>query len=56
MAALKKFLETNNEYALILEDDALIPDELTITLLEGELKKSNFPTNLLLSLGGIQMK
>lgn len=56
MAALKKFLETNNEYALILEDDALIPNELTITLLEGELKKSNFPTNLLLSLGGIQMK
>lgn len=56
MAALKAFLETNEEYAFILEDDALIPQDLTLKQLELELKNSNFPNNVLLSLGGIQMK
>ncbi|BCU63778.1 hypothetical protein F941_02841 [Acinetobacter bouvetii DSM 14964 = CIP 107468] len=56
MAALKAFLETTDEYAFILEDDALIPHDLTFGQLEQELKKSSLPNNLLLSLGGIQMK
>ncbi|MEZ2901894.1 glycosyltransferase family 25 protein [Acinetobacter terrestris] len=56
MSALKVFLETDDDYALILEDDALFPQDLTFAQLTNELKNSNFPTNLLLSLGGIQMK
>jgi len=54
--ALESFLKTDDEYALILEDDAILPENLSIKLLEDELKKANLPKNTLFSLGGIQMK
>ena len=56
LEALKSFLATNDNYALIFEDDAIIPKNLTIKVLEEEFLKSQFPSNLLFSLGGIQMK
>ncbi|AYA03767.1 glycosyl transferase [Acinetobacter sp. WCHAc010034] len=56
MAALKAFLETDDDYALILEDDALFPHALTLAQIEAEIEKADFPPNILLSLGGIQMK
>lgn len=53
---LNNFLNTQDEYALIFEDDAIIPPNLTLNLLEDEVKQLNLPLNSLLSLGGIQMK
>jgi len=54
--ALKSFLKTGDEYALLLEDDAILPENLSIKFLEDELKKANLLKNTLFSLGGIQMK
>lgn len=54
--ALKAFLSTDDDYAIIFEDDAIIPKELNLCLLENSLKKINFPNCILFSLGGIQMK
>ena len=54
--ALKSFLETDDEYALIFEDDAVIPNNITQIALESELKESALGKNILLSLSGIQMK
>lgn len=56
LEALKAFLGTNDQYALILEDDAIIPDDITIEKLSTEVKKINNPLNTLFSIGGIQMK
>ena len=56
LEALKSFLATNDNYALIFEDDAIIPSNLSIETLEKELKKIKLPQNTLFSLGGIQMK
>lgn len=56
LKALELFLESENEYALIFEDDAILPDDLTIDKLKQELEKVSLPSNLLFSLGGIQMK
>ncbi len=41
---------------MIFEDDAILPDDLTIDKLKEELEKVALPSNLLFSLGGIQMK
>lgn len=56
LKALEFFLESEDEYALIFEDDAILPDDLTIDKLKEELEKVSLPSNLLFSLGGIQMK
>ena len=56
VSALEFFLKTQDEYALVLEDDAIIPSDLSIETLEKELKKIKLPQNTLFSLGGIQMK
>ncbi|MFW1858325.1 glycosyltransferase family 25 protein [Acinetobacter defluvii] len=56
LSALENFLETDDEYALIFEDDAIIPFSLSLEILEEEIKKLHLPQNILLSLGGIQMK
>lgn len=53
---LNEFLNTEDEYALIFEDDAIIPSNLRLNLLEEAIKQLNLPLNSLLSLGGIQMK
>ena len=54
--ALEDFLKTDEEYILILEDDAILPVDLSLEILEEELKKIKLPKNTLFSLGGIQMK
>ena len=54
--ALKSFLATDDRYALIFEDDAIIPKNMTINKLESALDKMVWTENTLLSLGGIQMK
>lgn len=54
--ALENFLKTDEEYILILEDDAILPVDLSLEILEEELKKIKLPKNTLFSLGGIQMK
>ncbi|WP_140383382.1 glycosyltransferase family 25 protein, partial [Acinetobacter pittii] len=56
LKALELFLESEDKYALIFEDDAILPDDLTINKLKQELEKVSLPSNLLFSLGGIQMK
>ncbi|MFX8626277.1 glycosyltransferase family 25 protein [Acinetobacter baumannii] len=56
LSALENFLETNEELALIFEDDAILSSELNFKDLEKELKNFNLPKNILFSLGGIQMK
>lgn len=54
--ALKEFLKTEDEYGLIIEDDAIFPDNLTIDRLENELIQLKLPKNTLFSIGGILMK
>lgn len=56
LTALKSFLATDDEFALIFEDDAILPKQLTLKGLEEEIKNFNLPKNVLFSLGGIQMK
>ncbi|MCA4790177.1 glycosyltransferase family 25 protein [Acinetobacter towneri] len=56
LAALKRFLETSDEFALILEDDAILKNDLSYQMLSDGLSKIDLPKNLLLSIGGIQMK
>ena len=56
LAALKRFLETSDEFALILEDDAILKNNLSYQMLSDGLSKIDLPKNLLLSIGGIQMK
>lgn len=54
--ALKQFLETADTHAVIFEDDAIIPETLTLDQLQQEIKCLSFDPNLLLSIGGIGMK
>ena len=56
LEALKSFLETDDQYALIFEDDAIIPENITLEKLEYEVQTIAWTENTLLSLGGIQMK
>lgn len=56
LAALKRFLETSDEFALILEDDAILKNDLSYQMLSDGLSKIDLPKNLLLSISGIQMK
>lgn len=56
LEALKSFLETSEQYALIFEDDAIIPESMTLEKIEAEIKATFWVENTLLSLGGIQMK
>lgn len=54
--ALKAFLHSDDEFALVLEDDAILPDDFDTALLEQELKQVQLAPQFLFSLGGIQMK
>lgn len=56
LEALKAFLGTNDQYALILEDDAIIPDYVIFENLKNEIERLKFNDAFLFSLGGIQMK
>ena len=56
LQALKEFLESDDSYAFILEDDAILPEDLTIDMLQQEFSRIKLPPKTLLSLGGIQMK
>ncbi|NWK74974.1 glycosyltransferase family 25 protein [Acinetobacter sp. SwsAc6] len=56
LEALKVFLQSDDEFALILEDDAILPDDFDVVLLEQELKQANLAPQFLFSIGGIQMK
>jgi len=56
ISALESFLATSDEYALIFEDDAVIPIDLDLPRIEEGIKNYNLPKNIMLSLGGIQMK
>ena len=56
LEALKEFLKTDDEYALVMEDDAIIPDDLAVENLSEELARLNIPKNTLFSIGGILMK
>ncbi len=56
LEALKQFLASGDDYALILEDDAILPPKLTLANLENEVEAIDLPGNIILSLGGIQMK
>ena len=56
LAAVKEFLATDDQYALIMEDDAILPDDLTIEKLSAELTRLKLPKNTLFSIGGIRMK
>ncbi|WP_180055862.1 glycosyltransferase family 25 protein [Acinetobacter sp. YH12142] len=56
LEALKRFLNSKEDYALILEDDAIIPDDLNEDIIYKTVKSINLPANILFSLGGIQMK
>lgn len=54
--ALKIFLKTDEQYALILEDDAVLPDHFCLKKLEEELTKVPLNSKFLFSLSGIQLK
>lgn len=54
--ALELFLASEEDFALILEDDAILPDGFTIESLNTELSRLRLPSNVLFSFGGIQMK
>lgn len=56
LEAIHQFLKTDDDYALIFEDDALIPEDLKLDQLEQALKAYHPPQNLLFSIGGIKMK
>ncbi len=56
LQALKEFLKTDDAYAFILEDDAILPPHLTVDALTQELNRIQLPAKTLFSLGGIQMK
>ncbi|TCM68136.1 glycosyl transferase family 25 [Acinetobacter calcoaceticus] len=56
LKALELFLNTNDKYALIFEDDAIIPQDLSLVDLSTAIEQQTLPNNLLFSLGGIQMK
>lgn len=56
MEALQTFLVSDDDYAFILEDDAIFPMNFTLELLEKELKGLALPSNVLFTVGGIQMK
>lgn len=56
LRVLAKFLETDENFALILEDDAILDKDFSYQTLYNELMSLDLPENLLLSLGGIQMK
>lgn len=54
--ALNIFLQTEDDYALIFEDDAILPTDFSLQTIEDEIKRINLSRNTLFSLGGIQMK
>jgi len=56
LQALERFLETDDQFAFILEDDAILPKNLTLESLQQEVQRIQLPPKTLLSLGGIQMK
>lgn len=56
LQALEHFLASAEEYALILEDDAIFPQDLQLDKITDALEQMKFSENFIFSLGGIQMK
>jgi len=54
--ALKNFIQSNEKYALVLEDDAIQIQDLDLKQLEFEVEKLNLKDCFFMSLGGIQLK
>ena len=52
----KKFLNSDHKFAIIFEDDAIIPEHIDSKQLCNAVVSLNLPSNFLLSLGGIQSK
>jgi len=56
IAALKDFLSSEDEYAIIFEDDAIQRFDIDLDQLEKDIQDLNLDPSFFLSLGGIQMK
>ena len=56
LAALKDFLASKDDYAIIFEDDAIQRFEIDLDELEKEVCALHLTPGVFLSLGGIQMK
>lgn len=56
LAALKDFIASDDDYAIIFEDDAIERFEVDFIQLEQEVKALNLADCFFLSLGGIQLK
>ncbi|KGT46939.1 glycosyltransferase family 25 protein [Acinetobacter sp. HR7] len=56
LEAMRKFLDSSEDFALILEDDAILPNDFSADLLEQQLKQMQLSPQFLFSIGGIQMK
>lgn len=56
LKALEHFLASEEEFALILEDDAIIPHDFNLDTLSKALEQMQLGKNFIFSLGGIQMK
>ena len=55
LEALKDFLSSDNQYAIVFEDDAIERVSFILDALEPEVKALNLKDGFLLSLGGIQL-
>lgn len=56
VTAFKDFLDSNEEYACIFEDDAICLNDIDLNHLELEVKKLNLQDCFFLSMGGVQLK
>ncbi|WP_347455978.1 glycosyltransferase family 25 protein [Acinetobacter thermotolerans] len=56
LEAMRKFLDSSEDFALILEDDAILPNDFSADLLEQQLNQMQLSPQFLFSIGGIQMK
>ncbi len=56
LAALKDFLASQEDYAIIFEDDAIQRFDIDLNKLEQDVRLLNLTPSFFLSLGGIQMK
>ncbi|MCJ8161078.1 glycosyltransferase family 25 protein [Acinetobacter zhairhuonensis] len=54
--AFKDFLESDEQYACIFEDDAICTSDFDLDSLESEIPKLNLNPCFFLSMGGIQLK
>ncbi|TCM68135.1 glycosyl transferase family 25 [Acinetobacter calcoaceticus] len=56
LKALKHFVDGDEDYAIIFEDDAIATNDIDLNQLNLEIKKLNLKTCFLFSLGGIQLR